>query len=62
MEKMRKSGEDAKEEGTQKDGGTGKKKKEKKPFPPVIFFFFHVRAFSVQRTRLYRSLDRLYDL
>ena len=52
MEKMRKSGEDAKEEGTQKDGGTGKKKKEKKPFPPVFFFFFHVRAFSVQRTRL----------
>ena len=54
--------EDAKEEGTQKDGGTGKKKMGKKPFPPVFFFFFHVRAFSVQRTRLYRSLDRLYDL
>ena len=40
MEKLRKSGEDAKEEGTQKDGGTGKKKKEKKPFPSVFFSFF----------------------
>ena len=40
MEKMRKGGEDAKEEGTQKDGGTGKKKKEKKPFPSVFFSFF----------------------
>ena len=40
--------EDAKEEGMQKDGGTGKKKKGKKPFLPFFFFFFHVRAFSVQ--------------
>ena len=31
--------EDAKEEGTQKDGGTGKKKKEKKPFSPVFSLF-----------------------
>ena len=45
MEKMRKSGEDAKEEGTQKDGGTGKKKKEKKPFPSVFFFFFSCSRF-----------------
>ena len=33
------SGEDAKEEGTQKDGGTEKKKKEKKPFSPVFSLF-----------------------
>ena len=46
MEKMRKSGEDAKEEGTQKDGGTGKKKKEKKPFPSVFFFFSCSRFLS----------------
>ena len=43
---MRKGGEDAKEEGTQKDGGTGKKKKEKKPFPPVFFLFSCSRFLS----------------
>ena len=60
--KLSDSGEDAKEWGRREGGRhakrwrNGKKEKGKKPFPPV-FFFFHVRAFSVQRTRLYRSLD-----
>ena len=55
MEKMRKPGEEAKVEGTQKDGGTGKKKKS--PFLP-FFPFFHVCAFSIQQTRLYLSLEQ----
>ena len=46
MEKMRKSGGDAKEEGTQKDGGTGKKKKEKSPFLPFFFLFSCSRFLS----------------
>ena len=44
MEKMRKSGEDAKEEVTQKDGGTGKRKKS--PFFPLFFLFSCSRFLS----------------
>ena len=46
MEKMRKSGEDAKEEGTQKDGGTGKKKKEKALSSRYFFLFSCSRFLS----------------
>ena len=34
-----------------------KRKRKKSPFLP-FFLFFHVRAFSIQRTRLYRSLEQ----
>ena len=44
VEKMRKSGEDVKEECTKKDGGTGKRKKS--PFLPFFFLFSCSRFFS----------------
>ena len=46
------SGEDAKEKGTRK---VGKKKKGRESFLP---FYFRVSAFSIQRTRLSRSLEQ----
>ena len=62
MEKMRKSGEDAKVKGTQKDGGTGKKKKEKKPFPPVFFSFFMFALSQFSGPDYIEVWNRLYDL
>ena len=44
-------GEDAKVKGTRKVGGAGRV-----GFHP--FFFSHVRAFSIQRTRLSQSLEQ----
>ena len=58
------SSEDAKVKGTRKVGGARKRKKEGIPalplfsFHPCFYSFFHVRAFSIQRTRLSRSLEQ----
>ena len=49
-------GEHAKEKGTRKVGGAGKKKREKeRSFLP---FYFGVGGFSIQRTRLFWSLEQ----
>ena len=56
------SGEDAKEKGTRKVGGAGKRKKEGRDaapaLPSFLPFYFRVCAFSIQRTRLSRSLEQ----
>ena len=55
-------GEDAKEKGTRKVGGVGKRKGERASAVPALLsflpFYFRVCAFSIQRTRLSRSLEQ----
>ena len=57
------SGEDAKEKGTRKVGGAGKRggKKEGRTAPSLpscLPFYFGVCAFSIQQTRISRSLEQ----
>ena len=54
------SGKDAKEKGTRKLAGREKEKgREPAPaFPSFLPFYFRVCAFSIQRTRLSRSLEQ----
>ena len=52
------SGEDAKEKGTRKVGGAGKRKRPPLLSPVSSPFYFRVCAFSIQRTRLSRSLEQ----
>ena len=55
------SGEDAKEKGTRKVSGAGKSRKGKRAasaLPSFLPFYFRVCAFSIQRTRLSRSLEQ----
>ena len=52
------SGEEAKVKGTRKVGGMGKREKEAPALPSFLPFYFRVRAFSIQRPRLSKSLEQ----
>ena len=53
------SGEEAKVKGTRKVGGAGKKGRVRAPsLSSFLPFYFRVRAFSIQRARLSRSLEK----
>ena len=54
-------GEDAKERGARKVGGAGKTKKEVRAAPSLpsfLPFYFRDCAFSIQQTRISRSLEQ----
>ena len=52
------SGEEAKVKGTRKVGGVGKREREAPALPSFLPFYFRVRAFSIQRPRLSKSLEQ----
>ena len=52
------SGEEVKVKGTRKVGGMGKREKEAPALPSFLPFYFCVRAFSIQRPRLSKSLEQ----
>ena len=52
------SGEEAKVKGTRKVGGMRKREKEAPALPSFLPFYFRVRAFSIQRPRLFKSLEQ----